>query len=137
MILLQDAIGSVSWIELAWMLTAIAGLYLSGLNAWEAILDYRALGGKRNGRRRIALGTVRREAVRGVVNALFLGVGIVAAATPANPQATPLGVAVSVALLIASVAYNMNSALDRRDRIYLLRWGLQARDDNGRFVKDD
>ena len=136
MILLRDLIGSVSTVELLWLFTAMSGLYLAGLNAWEAILDYRALGGKRNGRRRIALGTVRREALRGLVNAIFLGIGIVAAATPANPAATPLGVAVSLGLLIASVAYNANSLLDRADRIYLLRYGLQPRDDHGRFVSD-
>ena len=136
MILLRDLIGSVSTVELLWLFTAMSGLYLAGLNAWEAILDYRALGGKRNGRRRIALGTVRREALRGLVNAIFLGIGIVAAATPANPAATPLGAAVSLGLLIASVAYNANSLLDRADRIYLLRYGLQPRDDHGRFVSD-
>lgn len=136
MILLRDLIGSVSTIELAWLITAFAGIYLAGLNAWEAILDYRALGGKRNGRRRIALGTVRREALRGLVNAIFLGIGLVAAFTPANPDATPLGVAVSVGLLIASLAYNANSALDRADRIYLLRFGLQPRDEAGRFTKE-
>ena len=136
MILLRDLIGSVSTVELLWIFTAMSGLYLAGLNAWEAILDYRALGGKRNGRRRIALGTVRREALRGLVNAIFLGIGIVAAATPANPAATPLGAAVSLGLLIASVAYNANSLLDRADRIYLLRYGLQPRDDHGRFVSD-
>ena len=136
MILLRDFIGSVSIIELAWLLTAMAGIALAGLNAWEAILDYRALGGKRNGRRRIALGTVRREALRGLVNAIFLGIGMVAAFTPANPNSTPLGVAVSLGLLIASVAYNLNSLMDRRDRLYLLRYGLQPRDDNGRFIAE-
>ena len=136
MILLRDVVGSMSLIEIAWLLTALTGLYLSGLNAWEAILDYHALGGRRNGRRRIALGTVRREALRGLVNAIFLGIGIVAAATPANPSATPLGVAVSLGLLLASVAYNLNSALDRADRIYLLRYGLQPRGPDGKFVSD-
>jgi polyferredoxin len=135
-ILLQDAIGSASWIELAWLATALGGLYLSGLNAWEAILDFRALNGKRNGRRRIAVGTVRREAVRGLVNAIFLGIGIVAVLTPANPNATPLGVAVSLGLLLASVAYNLNSLLDRQDRLYLMQYGLQPRDEHGRFTAD-
>ena len=136
MILLRDLIGSVSTVELLWLITALSGLYLSGLNAWEAILDYRALGTKRNGRRRIAVGTIRREAVRGLVNAIFLGIGLVAAVTPANPAATPLGAAVSIGLLLASVAYNMNSYLDRQDRMYLLKYGLQPRDEAGRFVSD-
>ena len=137
MILTRDLIGSVSPIELAWLLSAVSGLYLSRLNAWEAVLDFRALNGRRNGRRRIATGTIRREAVRGFVNAIFLGVGIVAALTPANPHATPLGVAVSLALLLASVAYNLNSFLDRQDRLYLMNYGLQPRDEAGRFTKDE
>ena len=136
MILLNPLVGSMSYIEAAWLLTALAGLYLSALNAWEAILDFRALGGRRNGRRRIALGTVRREAVRGVVNAIFLGIGGVAALTPANPNATPLGVAISLGLLMASVAYNINSLLDRTDRLYLMEHGLQSRDEHGRFSKE-
>ena len=136
MILLQDVIGSASWGEIAWLLTAFAGLYLSGLNAWEAVLDFKALNGKRNGRRRIALGTIRREGLRGVVNAIFLGIGIVAAVIPANPNATPLGVAISLALLMASIAYNANSYMDRRDRIYLMEFGMQPRDAQGRFTKE-
>jgi hypothetical protein len=135
-ILLQDAIGTVSYVEAAWLVTALGGLFLSGLNAWEAILDYKALNGRKNGRRRIDLGTVRREALRGLVNAIFLGIGIVAAVTPANPNATPLGAAVSLGLLLASVAYNANSYFDRRDRIYLMHFGLQPRDEAGRFTKD-
>lgn len=137
MILLRDLIGTASLIELAWLATALTGLYLSALNSWEAILDFRSLGGKRNGRRRIALGTVRREAVRGLVNAIFFGIGLVAVLTPANPNATPLGIAISLGLLMASVAYNLNSALDRADRIYLMTHGLQARDESGRFTKDE
>lgn len=136
MILLQSALGTVSWIELAWLVTAIVGLFLSHLNGWEAILDFRALNGRKNGRRRIAVGSIRREALRGVVNAIFLGIGIVAALVPANPNSTPLGVAISVALLLASVAYNTNSYFDRRDRIYLMHFGLQPRDEAGRFTKE-
>jgi high-affinity Fe2+/Pb2+ permease len=136
MILVRDLVGTVSAIELAWLASAIIGLYLSHLNGWEAILDYRALGGKRNGRHRIAIGTIRREVVRGAVNAIFLGIGIVAALAPANPNATALGVAVSLGLLMASLAYNANSYLDRTDRIYLMRNGLQARDETGKFTKE-
>lgn len=136
MILLRDFIGTISPVEAAWLLTAVVGIYLSGINSWEAILDFRALGGRRNGRRRIAVGTIRRETVRGLVNAIFLGIGVVAALTPANPAATPLGVAVSLGLLLASMAYNLNSYLDRRDRVYLMEHGLQARDEFGRFTRE-
>ena len=133
MILLRDLLGTASLIEILWLATALAGLYLSAINAWEAVLDFRALGGKRNGRYRLALGTIRREFIRGLVNAIFLGIGIVAAVTPANPNSTPLGVAVALGLLMASVSYNANSALDRADRIYLMRHGMQSRDEHGKF----
>lgn len=137
MILLQDAVGSFSWVELAWVLTAISGVYLAGLNAYEAVLDLRALGGKQNGRRRVAVGSIRREVVRAFVNLCFLAVGVVAGFYPANPNATFLGVLVSLVLLIASLAYNANSWLDRRDRIYLMQYGMQPRDDKGRFTSTD
>lgn len=136
MILLDDAILNFSWIELAWVLTALSGIFLAGLNAYEAWLDYVSLGGKQNGRRRVALGSIRREALRGVVNVLFLSVGVVAGFYPANPAATFLGLIVSLVLVLASVAYNVNSFLDRQDRIYLMTHGLQARDDKGRFTSD-
>ena len=38
-------------------------------------------------------------------------------------------------LLLASFAMNANSYFDRRDRLYLLEYGIQARDDKGRFVR--
>jgi hypothetical protein len=134
-ILLQDAIGNASWIELAWILTALSGLYLSRLNGMEAMRDLQALGDVRNGRWRLAVGTLRRELVRGFVNVCFLMVGLIAAYYPANPNPSLLGLAVSVVLLIASLSYNANSLLDRQDRVYLMRHGLQARDEHGRFVR--
>jgi len=137
MIILQDALGHFSWVELAWVLTAISGVYLAGLNAYEAVLDLKALNGKQNGRRRVAVGSIRREVIRGFVNVCFLAVGIVAGFYPANPHSTLLGVAVSLVLLIASIAYNANSWLDRRDRIYLMQYGMQPRDDKGRFTSTD
>lgn len=136
MILLQDALGYFSWVELAWVLTALSGIYLAALNGYEAYLDYQALGGVSNGRRRVAIGSIRREVLRGFVNICFLGVGILAGFFPANPNATPLGMAVSLVLVVASVAYNLNSWFDRQDRIYLMTHGLQARDEAGRFTKE-
>lgn len=136
MILLNDVLGNASLIELAWILTAAAGIFVAGLNALEATGDFRALGGVRNGRRRIAIGTIRREIIRMFVNVLFLPVGVVAAFIPANPHSTWLGVYISLTLLLASVAYNANSLLDRADRKYLMRYGIQARDEHGRFTKN-
>lgn len=136
MILLRDMIGNASIIELIWIVTAVSGMYLARLNGVEAWHDFNALGGKQNGRRRIAIGSIRREVVRGFVNACFLVVGVIAALNPANPNATVLGLVLALVLIMASVSYNVNSFLDRQDRIYLMRYGMSARDDKGRFTKD-
>ena len=60
MIVLNDAIGGASWVELAWLLTALAGLFLSGLNAWEAVLDYLYDHGLARGMGAPGLGELRR-----------------------------------------------------------------------------
>lgn len=137
MILLRDVIGNFSIIELIWVVTAVSGMYLARLNGVEAWHDFNALGGKQNGRRRIAIGSIRREMVRGFVNTCFLIVGVAAGLNPANPNATLMGLIVALVLILASVSYNVNSYLDRQDRIYLMRWGMQARDEHGRFAKED
>lgn len=135
MILLRDLVGNFSPAELIYVAIALAGLFLATLNVREALQDFHALGGKRNGRRRIAVGTIRREILRGIVNVLLGGVGVYAGTIPANPAATLLGVLISGVFILAAAIYNLNSWLDRQDRIYLLTYGLQARDEHGRFTK--
>jgi hypothetical protein len=119
----------MSPIVIAWIALAIVGLWVSHLNGLEAIRDYQALGGKLNGRRTIAIGNLRREIVRGMIQLDFIIIGVLAI-MEVRAVAVP-------GLFLASAGMVLNSYLDRRDRIYLLRYGLQARDESGRFVKDD
>jgi 4-hydroxybenzoate polyprenyltransferase len=135
-ILLQDVLGNFSTVELAWTLIALLGMAVAFVNGREAIVDYQALEGKRNGRRVVAIGNIRRETIRIFADLVFLAVGIYAGLTPANPAATFTGLLVTLALVIGSLGFNLNSWLDRADRIYLMRYGLQPRDDAGRFTKE-
>lgn len=108
-----------------WMLIAAIGLYFAVVNGRESLADYQALGGKVNGRRTIAVGNLRREIVRGLIAFDFLTLGVLAL----------LGVtgAVVPGLILASAGMTLNSYLDRRDRLYLMENGMQARDQLGRF----
>ena len=119
----------MSPIEIAWTVLALIGMWLAYVNGSEANRDLRALGGKQNGRRTIAIGNLRREALRGLVQVDFLILGLMAVF---NILVGPVFVS---GLLLASVAMNVNSYLDRRDRLYLLEHGMQARDDQGRFIR--
>ena len=113
-------------IVIAWIILAAVGLWIATLNGQEAIRDYQALGGKLNGRRTIAIGNLRREIVRGMIQFDFVVIGCLAL-LEIRSAAVP-------GLMLASAGMVMNSYLDRRDRIYLLRYGLQARDEQGRFT---
>jgi hypothetical protein len=115
-------------VVLLWMLVAEIGLYLAHVNGIESIRDFQALGGKTNGRRTIAVGNLRREVVRGLIGADFLFIGILALLDVRG--------AVVPGLILGSLGISLNSYLDRRDRIYLTKNGLQARDAEGRFVKE-
>ena len=115
-------------IELLWTFLAIAGMWLAYVNGSEANRDLRALNGKTNGRRTIAIGNLRREVIRGIVQVDFLILGVMAIF---DILVGPVFVS---GLLLASFAMQLNSYLDRRDRIYLLEHGMAARDDKGRFI---
>ena len=116
-------------IELGWTGLALVGIWLAYLNGSEANRDLRALGGMTNGRRTIAVGNLRREVVRGLVQVDFAILGGMAMF---DILVGPVFVS---GLLLASFAMNANSYFDRRDRLYLLEYGIQARDDKGRFVR--
>ena len=119
-------------LEIAWTLFAATGLWLAYLNGMESYQDWQALGGKQNGRRTIAIGNLRREIVRGLINLAWLCIGLVALAAPDRPQVHP----VAVVLVLTSAGMALNSYLDRRDRRYLMLFGLQPRDEQGRFTSD-
>jgi hypothetical protein len=127
-ILLDDVVGNFSTVELAWTLIALGGASIAFVNAREAWADYAALGSMQNGRRTVALGNIRREVVRIFADLAFLAIGIYAGFQPANPAATLTGLLITSCLVIGSLAFNANSWLDRRDRIYLMEHGLTSRD---------
>lgn len=112
-----------------WMGLAVIGLYFAWINGRESLADYHALGGKQNGRRTIAVGNLRREIVRGLISFDFLILGVLA-------LLEVRGVVVP-GLILASAGMALNSWLDRRDRLYLMENGMQSRDDQGRFTKEN
>lgn len=122
MILLQNAIGNFSWIELTWSGVAVLGLFVGWQNYHEAQKDIGALGGIRNGRWRIARGNIRRERVRAIIFVLFGGLGVIAGFAPPNPNATPTSLVLSSGLVVTSMLLALNSFYDRRDRVYLLHY---------------
>lgn len=115
-------------IEIVWTALALVGFYFASLNAREALEDYQALGGRQNGRRTIALNTIRREAVRMLIALDFLAIGVMALFDVTPREVIALG------LLLASAGHTVNSYLDRRERLYLLEFGLTPRDSKGRFT---
>ena len=115
-------------IEIVWTALAVAGFSFAALNARESLEDYQALGGKQNGRRTIALNTIRRESVRMLIALDFIAIGVMALFDVA-----PGGV-IALGLLLASAGHTVNSYLDRRERLYLLEFGLTPRDSKGRFT---
>ena len=118
-------------LELAWTALAIYGLRLSYLNGVESYRDFQALGGKQNGRRTIAVGNLRREIVRGLIHTAWMGIGVMALLSPDRGFS-----AGAVILVLTAAGMDLNSALDRRDRLYLMQNGLQARDELGRFTPE-
>ena len=117
-------------LELAWTLIALDSMRLAYLNGVESHRDFQALGGSTNGRRTIAVGNLRREIVRGLIAVAWVAIGTVALLSPGGGF-SPIG----VVLVLTAAGMNLNSRLDRRDRLYLLKYGLAARDDKGRFTR--
>ena len=114
MSLVTDLIGGFSGIELIWTGLALLGIFVSAENATEAWRDMQALGGIRNGRRILARGAIRREAIRMLVYVLYLVIGIASGLSPADPDAQ-LSV-VAIILVVTSLSLTVNSIFDRRDR---------------------
>lgn len=138
MSLTSDLLGHWNVLEILWTLIALVGVGFSALNIREALRNYRALGGKVNGRRRISLGDIRRELVRLLIYAACILAGITAGGQASQSGThTAAGWAITIALLIIEALQVSQSILDRLDTNYLLTHGLQSRDSSGRFVKDD
>lgn len=115
-----DFLAYFSEVELLWTVIALAGIGFSSLNAWEALHDYIALGRLVNGKRRIALGHIRRETSRFLTQGLYIVVGLISGSTPPNPNPAGTSAVVAAILIVTSLFLTMNSILDRLDRRYLM-----------------
>lgn len=101
-------------IVLAWVLIAAAGVLLSIWSAREWTLDLLALDHRANGRRIHARAGLRREVIRFIVHAAYLGIGLPLLDRPVNVSLTV------VVLLLGNVGLIVNSILDLRTRYVLL-----------------
>jgi hypothetical protein len=103
----------IVWI---WTLTAALGALIAIWNTLDAWTDLRALGSLSNGRRLIAVGWVRREAVRVFVQASWAFIGFLALPTASDDVSL-----IAVLLVATNVALAANTIYDARDRIVLRR----------------
>jgi hypothetical protein len=128
--------GNASGFELLFLASAFVGVWFSRVNMVESWGDYKALGGIANGRRAIAVASILTETLLLSIHALYIIAGIVAAFTPASGNATSLTVLILSILVYASWAVTAISIVSRRLRRYLTTFGLQARDEHGRFTRE-
>ena len=134
----HDLVAHWSLLELLWTAMAVLGVGFSLVNIREALITFRSLGGRVNGRRRISIGDIRREVVRLLMYGASILAGIAAGLQSASDRPiTPAGVAVVVALLLIQALQVSQSILDRLDSQYLLTHGLVARDELGRFTRSE
>lgn len=99
---------------IVWTLAATLGTVIAIWNTVEAWHDLRALGVILDGRRIIAVGWVRREAIRVFIQGSWAFIGFLSLPT-ARDTLNPI-----VVLLVATnVAVAVNTILDARDRIRL------------------
>ena len=131
-----DLIGNASGFEILFLLSALVGTWFSRVNLSESWKDFRALGGITNGRRAIATSNIVTETLRLSIHALYIIAALFAVTQPSRSEMTAVSVLVLSILVYASWALTAISVISRRTRLYLLRYGLQPRDEHGRFVSD-
>lgn len=130
-----DLIGHASGFEILFLISALVGTWFSRLNLSESWKDFRALGGITNGRRAIAVSNIVTETLRLSIHALYIIAALFAVTQHSPGTTTAVGVLILSILVYASWALTAISVISRRTRLYLLAYGLQARDDRGRFTK--
>lgn len=134
-ILLDSIIGEASPVELAWTALGLIGIYFGLLNAVEAWINRGALGRQTNGRRVLANRAIRRESIKGVIFSLAIALGVLASLAPSAPVRSETALIGSLILIVILTLLVVDSILDRRDDKYLVRWGVQGRDEKGRFTR--
>ena len=133
----ENIVGNATPVELTWTILAVVGIWFSVVNAREAWIDYSALGGRQNGRRRIALDNIRGEGSRLTIYVLYLILGLVASWAPPPEVQSNTAVIGSAILIFTEAVLVVGSVLDRASRVYLMTYGMQSRDESGRFTKED
>ena len=110
--LLSAAYGSVSDIEILWILVALTGLAVTSFNLRDAYNDFLFLreNGIFNGRRAVAKTTLYTESTRFVIHSIFLTIGVLAGLLPEAPDTLDLpaiqvaiGAAIRWGLIIGGV----------------------------------
>lgn len=108
--ILGENYGSVSDIEIVWVLLTGLALIFSLYNMWASILDYRYLRLLHlppNGRKDQAEGTIIAETARTMILLIFLSIGIIAMTLPEAPP-------------------NLDIPRNQEIASILIRWGLIA-----------
>ena len=126
--MLENIIGNATPVELIWTTLGAIGLYVGTLNAWEALHDFRSLGGLANGRRVIATDNIRRETLRAFSYLQAIVLGVIASFAPPAPVRSETSYIGSLILIGILSTLVINSYLDRRSRLYLMRTGITSRD---------
>jgi len=87
----HSAFGNASWLELIWTLIAAFGIVFSIYNSKQSWGDLKSLKqrGIGNGRRIIANLGFKMELVRGIIQGIFIAIGVVAMTFPAPPDFGP------------------------------------------------
>ena len=116
--------GTMSVLELVWILVAVIGASITSVNTQHAWSDYRFI--KRNnifnGRRIVARTAAWTEALRLTIQIIFIAIGVLAALIP-DPvvphlplKVVILGYLVRLGLIISSILLTIKSELLRRMR---------------------
>lgn len=123
--MLAAAYGSVSDIEVLWVVVALVGLAVTGFNFADAVRDRKYLidNGISNGRRIVADTQVYTEFTRLSIHTIFATIGVLAmflAEAPNSPDqpwpAVAIGVAIRWGLIVSSILLMSQSIALRRMR---------------------
>jgi len=124
------AYGTVSDIELMWVLISVFGFFYSMFNLRESHMDVRALhfAGIKNGRYLVARTSRYQDAVRSMIHAIFLSIGVLAMILPETPPNADLplinyaiGFAIRWGLIAAAILLVSQSFVARQTRMKLLK----------------
>lgn len=129
--LLESLIGNVTPVELAWTAGGLTGIWFGLVNVSQAWQNLESLNGRINGRRVLANRAIRREAIKGVIFALAILLGVLASLAPSPPVRSETALVGSLILIVILGLLVLDSILDHRDDKYLLEHGITSRDERG------